>query len=185
MKYAIFGCVGGYDLIDGIINTVSNSLKENISHTFTILPIIDSDLYKVFEAKGQATEKDPYPGFFAHDLETYKDNELARFIVMEVTDDDYYNGVKYANDLLGRFYGYITCIKGGIYELFGKKIPDTDIFVNCSEAQSRIARKMGIDILPELEAGSIVPDESIKALISCGGRFITWEEVLECIQKNK
>lgn len=183
LRYAIFGGVGGYDWIDGVINTFSGSLEENITHMFSILPDKKGN-YKTYEAEGIKEGADPYPGYFPHALEKWANNKNAIFIKVEVSDKDYQRGIRYAHQLVGHFYGYDACVKGGLWKTLQIKLPDTDITVDCSEADTRIARKMNIDILPDLEAGSVVPADGVNALLVVGTR-ITWDEVVQIISENK
>jgi len=70
-----------------------------------------------------------------------------------------------AKKLLGKPYGYIDCVNGGLHDLTGKNVPgDGEITVNCSEAVTRILRAGGLDILPGLYADNVTPADLLKAL---------------------
>jgi len=163
MAKAIFGFVGGFTFVDGVIETASNALADNISHAFSILPDKKGNL-RTWEAEGTNKDGDRYPGFWDHDVNKWQADVCAKFVQIDV--QNYEDGVQLAWKLRGTIYGYVDCIEGGIYELTGFSVPDTALTMDCSEASARILRAMGINVLPGLKAGSITPERLYKELVN-------------------
>lgn len=70
-----------------------------------------------------------------------------------------------AKALIGKPYGFVDCITGGLHDLAGKNIiGDGYITADCSETVTRILRAGGIDILPGVPADDVTPEDLLKAL---------------------
>ena len=140
--------VGGFTKIDGIIETASNALKENISHVAGILS------GKCWEAQGVVLGNENYPGFWEQRMDRLVGVPCTRFVAVEVPD--LAPILAKAKQLEGTPYGYTDCIRGGVYDLFGGQIPDNTLTMDCSEAQTRLLRSVR-EVLPGREAGTITP----------------------------
>lgn len=148
---------GGYEFIDGQIQAFSHGLKDNVSHIAALFAGY------TWEAQGVIVGKEPYPGFWAQSKDRFlKQDSIAKFIAIEVPDlRPIYNECL---ALKKTPYGYGDCIRGGVYELTGKQIPDSDFTVDCSEAWTRILRTV-ITFLPDIEAGCITPEKFYRYLM--------------------
>jgi len=105
-------------------------------------------------------------GFVKSPATTY-DGLETKIITVDVPDMEAAE-VK-AKALLGKRYGYIDCVNGGLHDLTGKNVPgDGEITVNCSEAVCRILRAGGLDILPGVYADDVTPADLLKALEPLG-----------------
>jgi len=101
-------------------------------------------------------------GFIESPVDEYKDCD-TKIITVDVPSLQAAE-VK-AQELLGKPYGYIDCLSGGLHDLTGKNIlGDGEITVNCSEAVCRILRAGGLDILPGVYADDVTPADLLKAL---------------------
>ena len=140
--------VGGYEMIDGAIETLSGALKDNISHVACILSGF------CWEAQGVILNNEPYPGFWEQPYNRLVGNPCAKFIEVEVPD--LAPVLAKAKELRGTLYGYTDCIRGGVFDLFGVQLPDNVLTVDCSEVQTRMLRAV-VDVLPGREPGTITP----------------------------
>ena len=140
--------------IDNIIDTASRGIYCHVA-----IKILGS----VLEALGEKDESDPYPGVWKHNITKYDNNPLAVFVEVEIPDIS--NAEDEAQNLIGRPYGYIDCIDGGIYDIMGKQLPsDGDFTDNCSETVVRILRDGGYNILPGVEADCLTPNDIARYL---------------------
>lgn len=140
--------VGGYTKIDGVIETASGALKENISHVASILS------GSCWEAQGVVLGNENYPGFWRQDINRLIGVPCVKFIAVEVPDLEPI--LQKMKDMESTPYGYTDCIRGGVYDLFGVQIPDDALTMDCSEAQTRALRTV-VDVLPGREPGTITP----------------------------
>jgi hypothetical protein len=166
----IVGFVGGTDRIDGLIETVTDALKENISHTFLI---ISNDLY---ESTGCKEDGDPYAGVWKREgkADKYDNNPYAKFIELEFDEIDSIKEV--AEHYIGTRYGHFDCVRGGWYDLTGQQLPDNDLFMDCSEYVTRDLRAKIQNLLPNIEAGCVTPIHLYKEILDKymdNGKFIT------------
>lgn len=152
--------VGGDSFIDKAIEEVS---KGDVSHTACIL--FDS----VYESTGLKEAEDKYPAVWLHDPDKYTDNPYAKFIQLEIPDMAALKAE--ARKLLGSPYGYVDCIRAGIFDLLNMQIPDSDFAMDCSETVARLIRAGGINILPDVQAGCIDPARLYKEVLAIGGQM--------------
>lgn len=159
MPKVIVGFVGGTERIDGFIETVTDALKENISHTFII---IGDDLY---ESTGYKADGDKYAGVWKREGQAnkYDNNPYAKFIELEFDEIDSIK--KMAEHYIGTRYGHFDCVRGGWYDLTGIELPDNDFFMDCSEYVTRCLRAKIKKLLEGLEAGCITPIHLYKELL--------------------
>lgn len=140
--------VGGYTKIDGVIETASNALQENISHVASVFN------GNTLEAQGVILGDEKYPGFWRQRPDRLVGVPCVRFVAVEVPDLTPI--LSEVQELIGTPYGYTDCIRGGVYDLFGVQIPDNALTMDCSEAQTRLLRTV-VDVLPGREPGTITP----------------------------
>ena len=114
--------VGGDTTIDKFITDVTGGNKSHVAGL-----IFDS----IYESTGMAEEYDPYPGVWLHSPDKYKNNQQAEFIDVAIPDIGALK--EKARKLLGTPYGYIDCLKGGVFDLLGIELPDTTWTMDCSE----------------------------------------------------
>lgn len=166
MPQITIAAAGGYETIDGVIETFSHGLRDNISHIAMILA------GNTWEAQGVIVGNEPYPGFWPQRWDRLVNKECVKLIAVDVPD--LAPILKKAQELKGTPYGYGDCFRGGIYELTGKQIPDSEFTVDCSESITRCMRTV-IPILPEItETGCITPEKMYKYLREvCNGIDIT------------
>lgn len=131
------------------------------SHTAGIL--LDS----VLEAEGVREPGDRYPGFWAHDINKYKnDNINCKFIDVQVLDIE--AAKKEARKLLGCPYSFHDCLEEALQQEFHLELPvDGETTVMCAEAWDFILRK-GIPkykILPKFKPDFVSPMRLYNAVI--------------------
>lgn len=116
----------------------------------------------VLESTGEREATDPYPGVWLHRPDKYDDNNIIERVTVNVPDMD---GLKNtARSLIGKPYGYLDCIRGGIKELTGEEITDNAIGMNCSELWTRILRGGNVAVLDNEPAGDVTPMALYKAV---------------------
>jgi hypothetical protein len=124
-------------------------------------------LGSTLEAQGVKDEGDAYPGVWLHPPDKYRDGIDAAFVTVDIPE--LAAAENEARKLLGTLYGLIDCANGGVYEIFGKKIPgDGVLTVNCSETWTRILRAGGLNVLPNLEPDCVTPQMLYEALTAGG-----------------
>lgn len=114
-------------------------------------------LGSTFESTGIKEPIDPYPGVWLHDPNKYVGNPNVVFVDVEVPD--LAAGEAEVRKLLGTPYSYIACVKGGLHDILGIDLPDTDFSMDCSETITRFLRACGLDFLSGHSPGSITPDD--------------------------
>jgi|GEM_PF-1528328 len=158
--------VGGYSKIDNLIEGVSGGVEDNISHAAMLL------LGSTLESTGEKEEHDLYPGVWPHSPTKYIGNPNAKFIEVEVPD--LAAGEEKARQLIGTLYGYSSCVKTGVYEIFGVKIPNIIPVMDCSQMDVEVLRVMGLNILPDIPACCIAPAPLYKSIMEdWGGKDVT------------
>jgi hypothetical protein len=167
--------VGGNELVDKVIEGVTHGTCSHVA-----IQILGG----VLESQGVPDKGDRYPGVHLHALDKYDNNQYAKFVEVEVPNLS--AAERTAKRLLGKFYSYIGCIEGGVYDLFGIQLHpwiakyinllivkffrlpvnlDTGEWtMNCSETVTRILRAGGLSVLPGVDADCITPEDLLVAL---------------------
>lgn len=146
--------VSGTSIVDKVIDAVSHGKYSHVA-----IKILNG----VVEALGVKDQGDKYPGTWIHDASKYDNNPDAIFIDVDLPDID--RAATEASTLIGKPYGYIDCINGGVYDLTGYQLPaDKGITENCSETITRILRAGGFNILPDVTADCITPNTLARAM---------------------
>lgn len=117
---------------------------------------------RIIEALGMKKPKDQYPGVWFRDPDEYDDDPNATRIDVDLPNID--AAEQEAEKLKGTHYGYTDCVFGGIYDNTGLKIPGNELTANCSETVTRILRAGGFNILPNVPADDITPNDLAKGL---------------------
>jgi hypothetical protein len=149
--------VGGDSKVDKLITEVTGGTKSHVAGL-----LFDG----VYESTGLKEPSDIYPGVWLHDPNKYLNNPDAESIEIEVPDIDALK--EEARRLLGTPYGYLDCIRGGVFDLLGIKVPDNDWAMDCSETWTRLLRAGGLDILSEIPAGDLTPVKMLNAIVDGG-----------------
>jgi hypothetical protein len=124
--------------------------------------LLDSTL----EAQGIKDPGDRYGGFWAHDIDKYKDGINCKFVNVEVYDIE--AAKRKARYLLGCPYSFHDCVEEGISELFDLELPvDGELTVMCAEAWDIILRAAvpKYKILPKYKPDFVGPMRLYNALI--------------------
>ena len=78
--------------------------------------------------------------------------------IVEVAVPDPAKAMEELKSLIGRPYGFLDCVSGGLHDLFDAEIPLTDEnTVNCCEVAVRTLRAGGIKIEEDLDADCFTP----------------------------
>jgi hypothetical protein len=138
--------------VDRVIDDVS---RGEFSHV--AIKILDS----IVEALGEPDLGDKYPGVWAHNPEKYDGADVE---VVPVELPDLPSAEAEARSLIGTFYGYTDCIRGGLYDLTGVTLQGNKFTANCSETVTRILRAGGLDVLPGVPPDCITPNDLYRAV---------------------
>lgn len=149
--------VGGDSRLDKLITGVTGGNKSHVAGL-----LFDG----VYESTAFKEEADPYPGVWLHNPSKYTNNLNAEFVEVEVPDIESLQTE--ARRLLGTPYGYVDCIRTGLYEMFGIVITDNAYPMDCSETWTRLLRAGGLDILSEVQAGCISPEKMYDTILDGG-----------------
>lgn len=70
-----------------------------------------------------------------------------------------------AQSLIGKPYGYSSCVSGGLHDQLGINTPDTKgIIDDCSETVIRILRGGGVDLLQGIAPNDVTPMDLLNAM---------------------
>lgn len=121
--------------------------------------------WALVESMGIKAEEDIYPGVWPHEPGTY-DNAIAARAVIDLPDQE--GAEREARRLIGRPYGYLDCLKGGLHDTLGIDLPGNKLAMNCSETVTRILRAGGFNVCPGVEPDCVTPNDLYRALESMG-----------------
>jgi len=141
------------NLVDHVINDVSQGEYSHSAIKFD---------WGIIESLGIKDPGDKYPGVWLHDPGKYDNAMVTR---IEVDLPDIPAAEVEARLLIGTLYGYTDCVRGGLYDLLGVELEGNKITANCSETVTRILRAGGLNILPDIEADCITPNDLYRELV--------------------
>ncbi|VBB05091.1 Hypothetical protein LUCI_0297 [Lucifera butyrica] len=145
--------VGGDSEVDKIIQGATHG---PYSHVAGII------LNSTLESLGMKDRSDPYPGVWLHDPDKYRDSPDAEFIEVEIPD--LMAAESEARKLIGSPYGYVDCVRGGLYDLTGVKLPGNLLAMNCSETWTRILHAGGLKVLNDVAPDCVTPMDLRRAV---------------------
>jgi hypothetical protein len=148
------------NIVDKVINDVSHGDYSHVAIKFD---------WGVIEALGVKDPSDKYPGVWLHSVDKYNNADVK---LVDVDLSDLPAAEDEARRLIGTLYGYTDCIRGGIYDLTGVKLPGNVLTANCSETVTRILRDGGLNILPGIDADCVTPNDLCRALEAQYGQNI-------------
>ena len=159
-------------------NTIENITRGDYSHV--AIQILGGTV----ESLGIPDDGDKYPGVHLHNLHKY-DNQDGVYII-EVNLQNQKVAEDKARELLGKFYSYIGCVEGGIYNIFGIRmhkwivklinmaltrflhfpinIDTGEWTMNCSETVTRILRAGGLLVCEGVDADEVTPMDLYREL---------------------
>ena len=162
------GFSGGTTEVDKIIQEVSGSQKENITHAFCIL------CGRPYESEGVKEPDAPYPGVWFSRRGKYDGNPNVTYVDVEVPDEQAFQDKAF--ELLGTFYGYLDCVTTGLKILTGKDIGiDGEKTMHCSETITRLLRAGGVDVCSTLEPDEVAPVVLFRDLRDNFGGIVSYE----------
>jgi hypothetical protein len=148
--------VRGDSLVDKVIDTVSQGIYSHVA-----IKILGGTL----EALGIKDPEDKYPGVWLHDADKYTNDPNA--VLVDVDLPNITGAENTARALIGKPYGYDSCVSGGIYDLTGAEVPSI-IGDDCSQSGVLILREGGLDVMGDTPASCITPMDLYRILTKGG-----------------
>lgn len=134
-------------IVDHIINDASHGIYSHVAIEFD---------WGIIEALGVKDHGDKYPGVWLHDPGKYFSAVGKSF---DVELPNMAGAESEARQLIGTLYGYSDCVRGGLYDLLGIELGGNKLTANCSETVTRILRAGGFNILPDIPADCMTPND--------------------------
>ena len=146
--------VHGDSLVDKIIDFASHG-----QYSHTAMKICG----QVIEALGENGNSDQYPGVWFHSIDKYDNNPNVKMIDVELPDLP--SAELEANRLIGKPYSYLSCLTGGLNDMFGIKLSgDSDLAYDCSKLVAHILRAGGYVIDGNTPDSDITPMDDEREL---------------------
>jgi hypothetical protein len=104
-----------------------------------------------------------FPAVEKHqELDRYKD---FYYEIKEIAVPNIEAAIAEADSLVGKPYGYPDCVSGAIYHWTGKQVVLCDEgTIDCSELGTRVVRAGEFEVLPDVSANCIIPEDLYNAL---------------------
>jgi hypothetical protein len=147
--------VGGEGWASEIVKKVTDSRFSHVA-----VKILDS----VWESQAVCDPGDKYPGIWLHPLNKYDNNPNAVFVDIEISAEALKRVENKARKMIGTFYGYSDCLRGGLFDLLKIALKGNGITANCSEGALKLLRVIPLNYYAGIDADCITPGDLYRAL---------------------